>query len=215
MARPKESGVYQTPNGLWAYRFAVVINGKSVSRKKTTDEFGHKLHKKTDAIKARMRAIEMLRQERGSSQILHQETRHTITDIYNEYCDTGRLGKAYTTILKQDSLWKNHLKERFGSRFIDDVTQAEIIDYLSELYHVKGFSFRYVESFLKMFYLIYGQAYNRNYLSSELYTRMCKNKETKITMPKMKSDEDTDIICFSDYCTIKVHFAQCFNIFNV
>ena len=36
----------------------------------------------------------------------------TFGEVYQEYCEFGRSGKAYTTIKKQDSLWKNHLKEK-------------------------------------------------------------------------------------------------------
>ena len=55
-----------------------------------------------------------------------------------------------------------------------------------------------MESFLKMFYLIYGQAYSRGYVEVNLYNKMCMNKDTKIHMPKMKIDEDTDIVYFKD-----------------
>ena len=194
MAKQNETGIYQMPNGMWAYRFAIVVNGKTISRKKTTDEFGNKLAKKKDAIKARAHAIETI--QSGYEKPIANK-RKTIEEIFNEYCEKGRLGKAYSTTRKQDSLWKNHLKERFGRRFIDDVTQADILDYLSELYYIDYLSYSYVESFLKMFYLIYGQAYTRNYISSELYNKMCRNKETKIVMPKMKTDENTDIVSFS------------------
>lgn len=48
-----------------------------------------------------------------------------------------------------------------------------------------------------MFYLIFGQAYSRNYLTTEHYNRLCANRETRIHMPKIKTDEDTDIVVFS------------------
>ena len=195
MAKQNENGVYQMPNGMWAYRFTIVVNGKSISRKKTTDEFGNKLQKKTDAIKARARAICSI-QSSGRAQTPSFKPK-TIGEVFDEYCEKGRIGKAYSTIRKQDSLWNNHLKERFARRFINDVTRADITDYLSELYYVDALSYRYVESFLKMFYLIYGQAFNRNYISSDLYNQMCQNKETKITMPKMKTDEDMEIVSFN------------------
>ena len=51
---------------------------------------------------------------------------------------------------------------------------------------------------IEIFYLILGQAYSRNYMSAEQYDKLCKNKDTKIHMPKMKVDEETDIITFSD-----------------
>jgi len=42
--------------------------------------------------------------------------RKTVTQVYNEYCEFGRAGKAYSTIKKQDSLWNNHIKSKFGKR---------------------------------------------------------------------------------------------------
>lgn len=54
-----------------------------------------------------------------------------------------------------------------------------------------------MESFLKMFYLIFGQAYSRNYLGIDQYNRLCVNKDGRIQMPKMKTDDDTDIVVFS------------------
>ncbi len=49
-----------------------------------------------------------------------------------------------------------------------------------------------------MFYFILGQAYSRGYLSVEAYDRLCKNKDTKIHMPKVKVDDDLDIVAFTD-----------------
>ena len=54
-----------------------------------------------------------------------------------------------------------------------------------------------VESFLKMFYLIFGQAYSRNYLEVDTYNKLCVNKDVRIRMPKMKVDEDAEIVAFT------------------
>ena len=59
------------------------------------------------------------------------------------------------------------------------------------------YAYKYVESFLKMFYLIFGQAYSRDYLDVDTYNKLCLNKSTKITMPKLKVNEDTDIVSFN------------------
>ena len=48
-----------------------------------------------------------------------------------------------------------------------------------------------------MFYLIFGQAYSRNYLDVDTYNKLCVNKNTKIHMPKQKTEDDTDIVAFS------------------
>jgi integrase len=121
----------------------------------------------------------------------------TVSEVFKEYCETGRCGKAHGTTRKQDSLWKNHLSTKFGTRFVDDISVAEIVDYLSVLYYREDRAYSYVESFLKMFYLIFGQAYSRNYLDVDTYNTLCVNKNTKIHMPKMKIDEDDEIVSFS------------------
>ncbi len=190
----KDVGVFQMENGNWAYRFKMIVDGKEICQRKTTDEQGNKLHNKTDAIKAREAAMVTARTVR-KRQI--KISRRTVKEVFEEYKEKGRIGKAYNTNLKQDSLWKNHLYSRWGNRFVDDISVAEVNDYLAELYYMKGYAFRYVESFLKMFYLIFGQAYSRNYLSVDSYNKLCINKDTKIHMPKLSADDDTDIVIFS------------------
>ena len=194
MTKRNNAGVYQKSNGFWEYRFTIVVDGQQISRKKSTDEFGNKLKTKSEAIRAREAAIFKARTDR---ELQREIKRKKVKEVFQEYCEKGRNGKAYNTILKQDSLWKNHIKERFGDRFIDEISVAEIDDYLSELYYIDGLSFSYVESFLKMFYLIFGQAYSRNYLDVDTYNKLCLNKGTKISMPKLKTEDDTDIVAFS------------------
>ena len=194
MPRAKDVGVFQLENGNWEYRYVVVVDGKSVSSRKRTDEFGNKLKTKRQAIKAREAALNNLAaaEERKKTVV-----RKTFEEVFNEYCEKGRSDRAYMTVRKQDSLWRIHLKDRFGSRFIDEISVAEVNDYLAELYYKDGYAFKYVESFLKMFYLIFGQAYSRDYLGVDAYNKMCLNKDTKIHMPKLKVDDDTDIVVFT------------------
>ncbi len=194
MATKNESGVYQTDNGYWAYRFSLLIEGRRVSRKKTTDVLGNKLKTKSQAIKAREQAIIAAYNESKRKQ---PTSRRTVKEVFEEYRQNGRKDRAYQTIRKQDSLWENHLCSRFGKRFVDDISAAEVVDYLSELYYANGFSYLYTEAFLKMFYLIFGQAYSRNYLDIDTYNKLCVNKDTKIHMPKMKTEDDIDIVAFS------------------
>ena len=193
MAKMDDTGVYQLKGGNWAYRYTITENGKKKDVRKATDDNGNSFKTKREAIKARQIAIG--REQEGNKP--KPKDRKTIAEVYAEYCESGRESKAYTTIRKQESLWKNHLCERFGNCYVDAITPADVNDYLAELYYKKKLSFRYVEGFLKMFYLFFGQAYSRNYLDVDAYNKLCVNKSTKITMPKMKTDDDTDIIAFS------------------
>ena len=188
------SGVYQLPNGMWGYRYAYMLNGKQKDLKRTKDDNGNPFKTERAALRAREAAIIKEHLEQAQKP---KKKRVTLSDVYEEYCLTGRLGKAYGTTRKQDSLWNNHLSKAFGSRLIDSISVSEVVDYLSKLYYHDGKAYRYVESFLKMFYLLFGQAYSRNYLDVDTYNTLCVNKNTKIHMPKMKIDEDEDIVSFS------------------
>lgn len=197
MAEQQATGVYQLNNGYWGYRFVITVNGKKKAQKRVKDEQGNPYKTQKQAMKARSIA---LAQEQVKNQLPPQKKiiRQTVAEVYQEYCEKGRSGKAYTTIKKQDSLWNNHLCNRFGKRYIDEMTVAEIQDYLEELYYTDNRAYSYTESFLKMFYLIFGQAYSRNYIDVDSYNKLCVNKDTKIHMPKLKVDDDLDIVFFDD-----------------
>ena len=196
MAKQNDTGVYQKSNGYWEYRFRQKVNGKMITHKKTTDAQGNKLKTKKEAVAAREAALVAARASSIDTATL-PITRRTVKQVFEEFCEHGRKDRAYQTIRKQDSLWENHLCPRFGTRYTDEITAAEVNDYLAELYYVEGFAYTYVESFLKMFYLIFGQAYSRNHLRVDLYNALCVHKDTKIRMPKIKNEDDTDIVSFS------------------
>lgn len=194
MERKEKAGVYQLENGNWGFRFVIVVDGKKRTKRKVKDEHGRPFKTEKQAIRARSQAIA---KEQMNIAPKAKSKRKTIEEVFNEYCETGRSGKAYSTIKKQDSLWKNHIKERFGKRYIDEISVAEIVDYLSMLYYEENRAYGYVEGFLRFFYLLFGQAYARDYLDVDTYNKLCVNKETKIKMPKMKVDEDTETVIFS------------------
>lgn len=188
----KDVGVFQLKNGYWGFRCNFNHNGKKIDQKKTTDMYGNRLKTKREAVKAREEAMIELHSNREVS-----IERRTVGQVFKEYCDNGRMDKAYSTIMKQDSLWKNHISIAFGDRYVDEIAVAEINDFLSKLYYDNGFSYSYVEGFLKMFYLIFGQAYTRNYLHIDAYCKLCTNKSSKIHMPRMKIDDEQTIVSFS------------------
>ena len=156
MAETALTGVFQLDNGFWGYRYTYTYNGKKKDVKKQKDEIGRPF--KTDKAAFRARESAMLR-DRMSRVKKPVAKRMTFAEVYQEYCEMGRNSKAYATIKKQDSLWRNHLAEKFGDRFIDEISVAEVNDYLAHLYYTEGRAYKYVEGFLKMFYLIFGQAY--------------------------------------------------------
>lgn len=203
MAKNNDSTVYQLKNGRWAYRFSISVDGQKIARRGRTDLDGNPLLTRAEALKARKKAIRMAQLAPLVPPQSPVPVKKTMRDVYVEYREKGCSDRAYNTLRKQDSIWKNHLNSTFGDRIVDEISTAEVVDYLSKLYYEEGFAFRYVESFLKMFYLIFGQAYSRNYLAIDTYNRLCVNKDTKIHMPKLKIDEDLDVVAFtSEECIV-------------
>lgn len=192
----KETGVFQLENGNWEYRFTITKNGKKTHYRKRKDENGNELKTQSQAKRARTAAIKKQKQEESLYYRRPDKTK-TVSQVFEEYCETGRFDKAYATIKKQDSLWRNHICEKFGERYVDDISVAEINDYLAHLYYNEGRAYGYVEAFLKMFYLIFGQAYSRDYLDGEIYSKLCLNKGSRIHMPKMKTDDENDVVTFN------------------
>lgn len=193
MAKANDTGVYQLKSGRWAFRYTITVGGQKKDVRKAKDEKGNPLTTKREAIKARQAA--MVKEQEGHKP--KPIVRKTMKAVFEEFCQNGRIDRAYQTKKKQDSLWENHISIRYGTRFVDDISVAEINDYLAELYYIEGYSYQYTESFLKMFYLIFGQAYSRDYLAVDVYNKLCVNKDTRIKMPRMKTEDDTDIVAFS------------------
>ena len=94
-----DTGVTKLENGNWEYRFVMVVDGKKVTSRKRKDEQGNPLTTKRAAIKARQAAM-----KKAQLGITHTAptAKRTVAEVYREYCEKGRSGKAYTTIRKQD-----------------------------------------------------------------------------------------------------------------
>jgi len=186
------AGIYQLDNGCFGYRYTITVDGKRKDVKRTTDDNGKPFKTEKAAVRARTAAMT----SEHTTPSVKPKKRVRMSDVYAEYCEHGRTGKAYSTIRKQDSLWKNHIEPKFGNRYVDSVSVAEINDYLERLYYSEERAYRYVEGFLKMFYLIFGQAYSRNYLDMDSYNKLCVNKDVRIHMPRQKVDEEDDVVVF-------------------
>ena len=110
MPKMDSTGVYQLKNGNWGYRFCVSVNGKSISKRCSRDAFGRILRTKKEAIQARMQAIVAEHTEMPVIEVAKAELApRTVKEVLLEYCEKGRTDRAYNTVLKQNSLWRNYL----------------------------------------------------------------------------------------------------------
>ena len=53
----EQNGLFQNSDKTWGYRFTALIDGKRISKRRTTDENGNKFTTRKAAAKARDKAI--------------------------------------------------------------------------------------------------------------------------------------------------------------
>ena len=81
MAKQSNTGIYQLPNGNWAYRFTQTVNGKRHNHKSVKDENGEPMRSQKAAIRARQLAIMAAEASRNEK----PRRRVTVAEVYQEY----------------------------------------------------------------------------------------------------------------------------------
>lgn len=89
-----ETGVYQLDNGYWAYRFIIKVNGENKIQRRSKGLDGQPFKTQKQAARARSKAIE---QEQINALLPPKKeiVRKTVQEVFREYCEYGRNGKAY------------------------------------------------------------------------------------------------------------------------
>lgn len=200
MAKINKTGIFfDDKTESWGYRIKM---RDGVGQKVDTRITGFK--NMSEASAARQSKTEELKQRKAETYT--KDFSKTFQQVYDHYKEHRAFEKKPATIRKQDSLWKHHIQPLFGQRRLADVSKGEIQDYLVRLYNCgdkfnnfkEGYAYAYVEGFLKLFWLIYGYAYDHHWLDGERYTADFLNKSTKLRMPKKNEiDEDLDISIYT------------------
>ena len=129
----------------------------------------------------------------------------TFQEVFDHYLEHRAKEKRPKTTKRHKSLWEHHLKPVFGDRKLSEVSKGELYNYLLKLYlegddyhryqqHEEGgYSYAYVEGFLKFFWLIYGYAFDNDWVDPQRYAKDFLNKNTKLTMPEEIEEEENEI----------------------
>ena len=183
-----DAGLTQLKNGNWQYRIKVKLpNGTVLDTTCRQDEDGEPFRTKTAARNARMAKLVAIKNDKS----LQAKKSCTFNEVWAYYKKNDALGQAPTTQTKHDSVWRNHFVTEFGHRDINSVTISEIDNFLIRKYNTpnsKGeyLSYAYLESFIKLFYLLYGIANRWEKIDDVKFSRMFTADGTKISMPPMK-----------------------------
>lgn len=189
----KGDGIFKTKNG-YGYRITkkkkgIVIIDTTVTLNENREPFITKAEAKTAKAAHLLRIQEdMVAEENGE-----QKKKHKITfaEAWEIYFSSEAKGKAESTVKKHASVWKNHIQKTFADKEMNNTTTTEMYTFLCDEYG-RGLKYGYVESFLKVFYLLYGVALRSERISDEKYRKMFVNKETKLKMPPPNAEDEDD-----------------------
>ena len=117
MAKMDDTGLYQLKNGNWYYRIklAADANGNPVDTTGRVDEKGQPFKTKSACKKARDRRLVELRESGLEKQQKKEAYPATLQDMWDIFLEKDAKEKAKATVTKYSSLWKNHIKPRYGN----------------------------------------------------------------------------------------------------
>ena len=180
----KYTGVRENLDGSWYYRIKVKLpSGKSIDTMRKQDDNGMPFTTARAAHEARLNHLAYIMSNPPEAAPEAVQAVITLQDVYNDYLNTEGRNRAFQTLRKQDSMWNNHVNEKFGNRDINSIDIIELNAFLSELYN--QYSYKYVEAFLKFFYLLFGHANKREWIDIGRYVKMFGTRGTRLEMPKM------------------------------
>lgn len=194
MAKMNDTGLYQNKNGTWYYRIKLAsdANGNPVDTTGRLDENGQPFKTKSACKKARDKRLVEFREAGAEKRTPKEPYPATLNEIWDIFKAKDAKEKAVATVTKYESLWKNHVKPRYGNKKLKDLSVSDLKEILVDLL-AEGKAYSYVEGFLKLFYLLFGIAYREQKIEPTQYARMFLDRGTRLKMPpKRTNDEDDD-----------------------
>lgn len=196
----KYTGVRENSDGSWYYRIKVKNPaGKLIDTMRKQDDNGMPFMTARAAHEARVSHLAIIMSEQPVVAPEAVQAVITLSDVYNDYLNTDGRSRAPATLRKQDSMWRNHINKRFGDCDINTIDIIDLQFFLSELYN--QYAYKYVEGFLKFFYLLFNHAYKREWFDVNRYVKMFATKGTQLEMPKIsqldKEKQDAGAIVYS------------------
>ena len=168
----------------WSYRIKITLpNGEKVDTTCRKGADGLPFKTAEEAYRAKIEQEGRLRNE--CAEATSKIKTATLIMVYEHYKTSAEAkSKAPSTLAKQDSMWRQHIYAKFGHMNVEDITLADLQNYLNELYQ-EDYAYAYVEGFLKFFYLLFGYAYRLDLIEYDRYVKMFIDKGSRLTMPNM------------------------------
>lgn len=148
MAKMDDSGLYQNKNGTWYYRIKLAsdANGNPVDTTGRLDENGQPFKTKSACKKARDKRLVEFREAGAEKRTPKEAYPATLNEIWDIFKAKDAKEKAVATVTKYESLWKNHVKPRYGNKKLKDLSVSDLKEILVDLL-AEGKAYSYVEGY--------------------------------------------------------------------
>ena len=140
-------------NNAWSYRIDLgFVDGK----RKQVEKGGFKTER--EATKAMQDVLYHL----NNTGDYVENKKISFHTVYEEFIEReGKATRAYATLKKYDSLYRNHIKDEFGPLYVYQISDTMIIDFLNQK-RIK-YSEEYVKGMYKFFNVILRYAHDHKY----------------------------------------------------
>lgn len=186
----KTKYIYKSEKGYYAYRlYDKTLNVNTFVEKDIETKTAFRTEKQAeDALKRHI--IEL------HKNITYKNNKITFGAFWEAL--QSKLTKEESTMKKYNSVYNQHVKHEFGHKKLQEITYADINYYLEKLYKSgdgrgtkqNGYSYSYVESILKFFWLVFNNAFADKIISADDLKLLTDN----IKMPKNQEEKNIRIL---------------------
>jgi len=156
----------------WSYRFTIVVNGRTISKEQSGFSSAYAAHK------AREEEIAQCRRDNGIDMNI------SLNKVYETFMETEcKITRAYGTVLKYDSMYRNHIGPRFGKGKISKIRATHLQEFVAEI--VSKYQSQFPHSMYNFLNVLFKYAYAKEYITHNPMDRVepprgCVNKPVKL-----------------------------------
>lgn len=156
----------------WSYRFTIVVNGRTISKEQSGFPSAYAAHK------AREEEIAQCRRDNGIDMNI------TLNKVYETFMETEcKITRAYGTVLKYDSMYRNHIGPIFGKGKISKIRATHLQEFVAEI--VSKYQSQFPHSMYNFLNVLFKYAYAKEYITHNPMDRVepprgCVNKPVKL-----------------------------------
>lgn len=152
-------GSVRKKGATWSYRIELVM---AAGKRNQFERSGFKT--KSEATKAMNEVI----YHYNMTGDFVENKKITFKEVYNEFIEKeAPATRAYATVVRYKSLYRNHLQESFDRYYMYQITPKMIDDFINE--KMMSYSEEYVKGIFKLLKVLFGFAHKRQYTKKNIF----------------------------------------------